>query len=57
MIIDMLNPEMIIIGSIFERCEDLFREEMCREIEQEALKSSYGVCQVAAASLAIPITL
>lgn len=50
-IIDMLNPEMIVIGSIFERCEDLFREEMCRVIEQEALKSSCGVCQVAAASL------
>lgn len=50
-IIDMLNPEMIIIGSIFERCEDLFREEMCQVIEQEALKNSNSVCQVAAASL------
>jgi len=36
-ITDVLNPECIVIGSIFVRCEDLLRAPMEKEILQEAL--------------------
>lgn len=36
-IVDVLNPECIVIGSIFVRCEDLLRAPMETEIAREAL--------------------
>ncbi len=50
-LIDILNPEKIILGSIFERCEDLLREEMEKVIEKETLVQSRRACQVVAARL------
>lgn len=50
-IIDILNPEKIVIGSIFQRSENLLREEMEKVLKQECLSLSYGVCQVVAAEL------
>lgn len=50
-LIDILNPELIVIGSIFARSENLFREAMEREIEREALERSRSVCRIVPAAL------
>ena len=50
-IIDMLNPERIVIGSIFARSKDLFFEYTKEVIEKEALAVSFGVCEILPAKL------
>ena len=50
-LIDILNPEAIVIGSVFARSEHLFREEMERVIREEALAPSAKVCRVLPAAL------
>ncbi len=50
-IIDILNPEKIVIGSIFQRSENLLREEMEKVLKEECLSLSYGVCEIVAAEL------
>ncbi len=39
-LIDVLNPECVVIGSIFVRCEDLLRPAMEAEMQTEALVHS-----------------
>lgn len=51
LLIDVLNPERIVIGSIYERCEDLLRSGAMDIIEQEALGQSRAVCQIVPAAL------
>lgn len=51
LLIDILNPEKIVIGSIFERSGDLLTEHMQRELCSEALKESADVCTVLPAAL------
>lgn len=51
MLIDILNPEKIIIGSIFAREEELFRNIMNKVIDDEALSLSAGVCRIEPAEL------
>ncbi len=51
MIIDILNPEAIVIGSVFARSEDLLRPQMEKVLAREALSVSSGVCRVVPASL------
>ena len=51
MIIDILNPEAIVIGSVFARSEHLFREEMERVLNEEALSPAAKVCRVLPAAL------
>ncbi len=50
-LIDVLNPERIILGSIFSRCEDLLREEMEKVIQKETLAPAAKVCSILPASL------
>ena len=50
-IIDILNPEIIVIGSIFERSGDLLRDKMMQVIEAEALPLSKDVCKIVPAKL------
>lgn len=50
-IIDILNPERIVIGSIFTRSRDLLWESTKKEIEREALGIAAGVCEVVPAAL------
>ena len=50
-IIDTLNPEVIVIGSIFTRCEHLLREGMQKVIDREALPCASKVCEVRTAAL------
>ena len=50
-LIDILNPECIVIGSIFARSEHLLRPAMERVIAAEALPQSASVCRVVPAQL------
>ncbi len=45
-IIDILNPERIIIGSIFTRCKEHLLPAAVSVIKQEALEHSAGVCSI-----------
>lgn len=50
-IIDILNPERIVIGSIFARSQNLLCEGMERVLSKEALAQSLKVCSVLPAAL------
>lgn len=51
LIIDILNPERIVLGSIFGRCRDLLWPAAQAVIEKEALPLSARCCQVVPAQL------
>lgn len=50
-IIDLLNPEVIVIGSIFARAQNLLWDSAKAVIETEALPLSANVCSVVPAQL------
>ena len=50
-LIDLLNPEMVVIGSIFSRQRELLWPEAARVIAEEALERSAEVCRVVPAAL------
>ena len=50
-LIDILNPERIVAGSIFARCSDLLTSAMQRVIDREALTGSAKACQIVPAAL------
>lgn len=50
-IVDILNPEVIVVGSIFARCTDLLAPTMNEGMERECLALSRGVCKVVPSSL------
>lgn len=50
-LIDILNPEVIVIGSIFVRAEELIRPFMQAAIDKDALPMSASVCAVKPAEL------
>lgn len=50
-LIDILNPERIVIGSIFTRSRNLLWDAAKAEIEKEALTPSAACCQIVAAEL------
>lgn len=50
-LIDILNPQRIVLGSIFQRSEHLLRESMERVIKKECLAAASSVCQVVPARL------
>lgn len=50
-IIDLLNPEVIVIGSIFARSRNLLWESAKEVIEKEALSLSANCCRVVPAEL------
>jgi len=45
-IIDVLNPEAIIIGGIYTRCRELMERRMLEIIKKEALPNSRQVCKI-----------
>lgn len=45
-LVDILNPEVIVIGSIFVRCEDLLRPAMEREMKKECIPYSLETLRV-----------
>lgn len=50
-LIDILNPERIVLGSIFQRSESLLRPKMQKVLEKECLAYSLNVCEVVPAKL------
>ena len=50
-LIDLLNPECIILGSIFCRCEELLRPRMQQVIDRETLTLSRAACRILPAGL------
>ncbi len=50
-VIDILNPEIIVIGSIFTRCEDLLRRPMEKVLKREVLSHSLDSCKIVGAAL------
>jgi len=50
-LIDLLNPEMVIIGSIYAKCEDLLKSKCEEIIKKEALEYSRSVCEIVPAAL------
>lgn len=50
-LIDILNPQCIVIGSIYARNEGLFKPHVERILKQEAIPSALEVCQVKPAKL------
>ena len=51
LLIDILNPEMIVIGSIFARSGELLIPAMEKEIAKEALPLASKVCKIVPAEL------
>ena len=51
-LIDILNPEMIVIGSIYQRAENLLAPYAEEEIRKNALRQAAQVCRVVPAKLA-----
>ena len=50
-VIDLLNPEVVVIGSIFTRTRQLLWEHTEKIIKQEALAASAACCRVVPAGL------
>jgi glucokinase len=50
-IIDLFNPERIVIGSIYARSGQWFEEKMWQEIRREALSLSHSVVSIVPAAL------
>ena len=51
MLMDILNPECIVIGSVFVRCRDLLWDAARAAIEREALLPTRACCRVVPATL------
>lgn len=50
-IIDILNPEIIVIGGIYTRNKDMMNPIMQKTIDQEALSCANKVCKITSAAL------
>lgn len=50
-LIDVLNPQRIVIGSIYTRCTQFIEPSCMKIIDQEALEPSRAVCKVVPAAL------
>lgn len=50
-LIDILNPEMIVIGSVFTRSKELLEPYAIEIIRKEALFHSVNVCRIVSALL------
>ena len=51
LLVDLLNPEIIVLGSIFVRCEDLIRPAMEAALRREALAVAVDHCRIVPAQL------
>ena len=56
-LVDLLNPEMIIIGSIYRRCENLLWPSCEKILKEETLGYSLSACEVVPAALGDDIGL
>ncbi len=49
--IDILNPELIVLGGVFMRQQDRFLKEILPILKEESLPLALGVCRIAGAGL------
>lgn len=50
-LIDILNPQKIVIGSVYARCRQFLEPACLKVIEQEALEPAKAVCSIVPAAL------
>ena len=50
-LIDILNPQAIILGSLFVRCRSLFEKKLMQTLEKECLPRNLKACKIEPASL------
>lgn len=50
-LVDILNPEKIVVGSIFVRCRHWLEASMREALEREALTRSAAICEIVPAQL------
>ncbi len=50
-LIDILNPEIIVLGGIYGRAKELLEPAMLAIIEKETIRSSYKICKIVPAAL------
>jgi glucokinase len=50
-LIDILNPQLIVIGSVYARCRQFIEPACMKVIEQEALQPARSVCRIVPAAL------
>jgi glucokinase len=50
-LIDILNPELIILGSIYGRAKSLIEAHIKKVLEEEAITESYKACRIVAPGL------
>lgn len=50
-LVDVLNPQVIVLGSIYVRCREFLEPAMRRTLEEEALPQALRDCRVAPAAL------
>ncbi len=50
-LIDILNPERIVLGGIYTRCRELFDKRMREVLKEESLSESLSVCEILPAEL------
>ena len=51
LLIDVLNPQRILLGSVYGHCKDLLYDTMVAEIEKEAISFSREACEIKACGL------
>ncbi len=51
LLVDVLNPEVIVLGSMYQRCRDLIEPEMRKALEAEALPGPVAACRIVAGEL------
>lgn len=50
-LLDLLNPEAVVIGSIYTRAQDLLEPSLTRALKKEALPDSVAACRILPAAL------
>ena len=50
-LIDILNLDVVVIGGIYPRCENLLKEEMFNELKEECISNNLEVCRIVASYL------
>jgi len=51
MLVDLLNPEAIVLGSVYARCENLLRDTCLEVIQKECLPGAAARCRILPAAL------
>lgn len=50
-LIDLINPEKVVMGSLFQKCRPFLEKPMRRVLEQEALPDALAACDIVPAKL------